>query len=86
VDEGLRLLEAALGMAEAHGDAQEQMRGYWNLFANTFSAARWAEALAASRPPPSPGPGSARATSCPPFRQTPPTASTGSGAGTRPSG
>jgi hypothetical protein len=27
------------------GDAQEQMRGYWNLFANTFSAARWEDAL-----------------------------------------
>ena len=45
VDQGLRLVEAALGMAEAHGDAQEQMRGWWNLFANTFSAARWEEAL-----------------------------------------
>jgi DNA-binding CsgD family transcriptional regulator len=45
VDQGLRLLEAALGMAEANGDPEEQMRGWWNLFANTFSAARWEEAL-----------------------------------------
>jgi DNA-binding CsgD family transcriptional regulator/tetratricopeptide (TPR) repeat protein len=45
VDEGLRLLDEALRMAEAHSDAQEQMRGYWNLFANTFSAARWEDAL-----------------------------------------
>ena len=45
VDLGLRLLEAALGTAEAYGDAQEQMRRWWNLFANTFSAARWEEAL-----------------------------------------
>ena len=45
VDRGLRLLEVALAMAEAHGDAQEQMRGWWNLFANTCTAARWEEAL-----------------------------------------
>jgi tetratricopeptide (TPR) repeat protein len=44
VDLGLRLLEAALGMAKAYGDAQEQMRGWWNPFATTFSAARWDEA------------------------------------------
>jgi tetratricopeptide (TPR) repeat protein len=41
----LRLLDEALRMAEAHGDAQEQMRGYWNLFANTFCAARWEDTL-----------------------------------------
>ncbi|MGH2734660.1 MAG: ATP-binding protein, partial [Actinomycetota bacterium] len=41
VDEGLRLLERALHMAEAHGDAQEQMRGHWNIFSNLQTAGRW---------------------------------------------
>ena len=45
VDAGLDLVGTALLMAEEHGDAQEQMRGYWNLFANTFAAARWEDAL-----------------------------------------
>jgi DNA-binding NarL/FixJ family response regulator len=45
VDAGLQLIAEALAMARQHGDAQEQMRGYWNLFANSFSAARWDEAL-----------------------------------------
>ena len=45
VDAGLALVGEALGMARANDDALEQMRGYWNLFANSFSAARWNEAL-----------------------------------------
>jgi tetratricopeptide (TPR) repeat protein len=46
VDEGLALLEEALPLAEAHGDAEEQMRSYWNLYSTTMSATRWEEALA----------------------------------------
>ena len=46
VDAGLRLINDALRMARDHGDAFEQMRAYWNLFSNTFSAARWEDALA----------------------------------------
>jgi DNA-binding CsgD family transcriptional regulator/tetratricopeptide (TPR) repeat protein len=45
VDEGLALLEEALRLAEANGDAQEQLRGWWNLFANTETAGRWEDAL-----------------------------------------
>jgi DNA-binding CsgD family transcriptional regulator len=45
VDAGLRLVAEAFRMAQANGDALEQMRGYWNLFANSFTAARWEDAL-----------------------------------------
>ena len=45
VDDGLVLIGEALAMARENGDALEQMRGYWNLFANSFSAARWEDAL-----------------------------------------
>jgi DNA-binding CsgD family transcriptional regulator/tetratricopeptide (TPR) repeat protein len=45
VDEGLAQLEEALRLAEANGDAQEQMRDWWNLFANTETAGRWEDAL-----------------------------------------
>jgi DNA-binding CsgD family transcriptional regulator/tetratricopeptide (TPR) repeat protein len=45
VDAGLGLVAEALRMAEANDDALEQMRGYWNLFANSFAAARWEQTL-----------------------------------------
>jgi tetratricopeptide (TPR) repeat protein len=45
VDKGLQLLDEAIGLAEAAGDAQEQVRGHWNLFANTETAGRWEDAL-----------------------------------------
>jgi ATP/maltotriose-dependent transcriptional regulator MalT len=45
VDRGLVLLERALAMAKEAGDSFEQMRALWNIFANTFSAARWEEVL-----------------------------------------
>jgi DNA-binding CsgD family transcriptional regulator/tetratricopeptide (TPR) repeat protein len=45
VDAGLALVERARAMAEEAGDSFEHMRAVWNLYANTFSAARWEEAL-----------------------------------------
>jgi predicted ATPase/DNA-binding CsgD family transcriptional regulator len=45
VDKGLRLLGRALDMAVQNGDAQEQRRAYWNLYASTLDAGWWEEAL-----------------------------------------
>jgi hypothetical protein len=84
VDAGLRLLEEALRLAVAHGDAQEQMRSHWNLYSTTMSATRWGTPWPGStRRPPRCG-GSARGTWCPASRSAPPTSCTGWAAGTRP--
>ena len=84
VDAGLDLVGTALLMAEEHGDALEQMRGYWNLFANTFAAARWRTRSSGSRTRPMRSLDSGKPTWCPSWRYQRRTAWFDSVAGTKP--